>query len=398
MKKTLIALAALGAMAGAAHAQSTVTLYGLIDVQGGSFKSNTYVAPVAPATVGTFVSLSQTKIDNGALNGPRWGLRGVEDLGGGLKAVFNLESGFGIDTGGSTQGGLLFGRRANVGVSGGFGTVTVGRQSSAYADVAADHAMMLQSTFDPSNTNNGISIANAQALAVAAAAYDLAPTAGTTNTLLQSSLNFSNRNTTWIGFSERFNNSIKYVSPTVGGITGGLFYAFGEDKTATVGASRTIGASLRYANGPILASIGYQSEGGTRTATTKPALENTGVNFAYDFGVARVGLGLNRAKYKDLVVGGVAADSDTFNESSLSVAVPMGALTLSAGVARSKNDDIGKSTGIGFQGIYDLSKRTKVYAGFGSTKTFDELANFAAASGTSLGKTRSVAVGLRHVF
>ncbi len=60
-------------------------------------------------------------------------------------------------------------------------------------------------------------------------------------------------------------------------------------------------ANLKYANGPLAVSGGYQSEGATRTATTKPALTNTLLNVSYDFGVAEVGFGANRAKFKDVL-------------------------------------------------------------------------------------------------
>ena len=109
MKKTLIAFAALSAIAGMAQAQSTVTIYGLVDANLSSLKTNVVVGTGAAASV---QSLRQTRIEGGGLNGNRWGIRVSEDLGGGMAAIANLESGFNIDTGASGQGGLLFGRRA----------------------------------------------------------------------------------------------------------------------------------------------------------------------------------------------------------------------------------------------------------------------------------------------
>ena len=151
MKKTLIAFAALSAIAGMAQAQSTVTIYGIVDAHIASVKTN-----VAAAAATTIQNPTQSKIDSGGLNGSRWGIRVSEDLGGGLAAVDNLESGFDISTGVSQQGGALFGRRANVGLtSTSFGTVTLGRNSSSYDDVSADHTMMGASMFDPTNNNVG---------------------------------------------------------------------------------------------------------------------------------------------------------------------------------------------------------------------------------------------------
>lgn len=390
MKKTLIAFAALSAIAGVAQAQSTVTIYGLLDANIGSFKSNTVVGT-------TLQSATQTKQDAGGLNGSRWGIRVKEDLGGGLAAVGNLESGFNLDDGQSAQG-RLFGRRANVGLTGGFGTVTVGRNSSSYDDVSADHAMMGATIFDPSNTNNSFSNT------VASAA----------NTL-PNAASILSRNTTWLGYQTRFNNSVKYVSPNFAGFSGSLMYAFGEDKTTGVGsvdASKTVSANLKYANGPLLVSGGYQSEQqGSTTgvalanpngAGRKPALENTLLNVAYDFGVAKVGLGFNRAKFKDTVApvalgGGFYAAQ---KEVSLSVAVPVGAATISADIARGKGDTLGKSTGAGIQGLYSLSKRTTLYAGALSTKGYDRLANAVALAnpGTNISRVTTYAVGVRHTF
>jgi len=395
MKKTLIALAALGAMAGAAQAQSTVTIYGLLDANIGSYKTNQINA------AGTAIAgLSQSKIDSGGLNGSRWGIRVSEDIGGGMSVIGNLESGFSVDTGASGQG-ALFGRRANVGISSGFGTVTIGRNSSPYDDVAADHAMMAASLFDPSNTNNGFTTAQAGAIGTQAG----------NAVLLNHGVNGSGAHVTWVGFNTRFNNSVKYVSPNFGGFTGSFMYAFGEDKTAAVSASNAISANLRYANGPLLISGGYQSEGATRTATTKPALVNTLLNVSYDFGVAKVGFGANRAKFKDVMTTftpsgavGVNHELAAQKEYSLSVAVPLGATTLSAGYARSKGDDLGSATGWGVQALYALSKRTTLYTGAVSTRNYSNVTANSNALATAAGATNGIsrtttfAAGLRHTF
>ncbi|CAN7582311.1 porin [Polaromonas sp. LjRoot131] len=386
MKKTLIALAALGAMAGAAQAQSTVTIYGLLDANIGSYKTN----QISGAAIS---GISQAKIDSGGLNGSRWGIRFSEDIGGGMAVIGNLESGINLDAGSSAQGGLLFGRRANVGISSGFGTVTIGRNSSSYDDVSADHAMMGATLFDPSNTNNGFSTATAGSIGT------LAGNAA----LLNHGGNGSGAQVTWVGFNTRFNNSIKYNTPNFGGFTGSFMYAFGEDKTSAVSASNTVSANLKYANGPLVVSGGYQSEGATRTATTKPALTNTLLNVSYDFGVAKVGFGANRAKFKDVITTfrtGVAHELAAQKEYSLSVAVPLGATTLSAGYARSKGDDLGSSTGWGIQALYSLSKRTTLYTGAVSTKNYDNVAanTMVIAPTSNITRTTTYAAGIRHTF
>ena len=385
MKKTLIAFAALSAIAGVAQAQSTVTLYGLLDANIQSLKTS--VAGVG-AQAGTIQSLTQARIDSGGLNGSRWGLRISEDLGGGLAVVGNLESGVNLDTGASGQGGLLFGRRANVGLSGGFGTVTIGRNSSSYDDVSADHAMMEQTIFDPSNVNNGNSAAAAVALRAAA----------TPAALVSAALPFLNaRNTSWLGYATRFSNSIKYNTPNFSGFSGSVMYALGEDKTTATGASRSYSANIKYANGPLVVSGGLQSEGITRTATTQPTFDNALISVSYDLGVAKLGAGYNVAKYKD-VAPGVSLDGQ--KEYNLSVAVPFGATVVSAGYARSKGNDFGTSSGYGIQALYSLGKRTTLYAGAQSTKAYDRLANAVrlASPTSSIGNTTTYGVGMRHRF
>ena len=386
MKKTLIAFAALSAIAGMAQAQSSVTLYGLVDANLTSLKTN--------VVVGTSIqSITQTKIDSGGLNGSRWGMRIREDLGGGMAAVANLESGLNLDTGASGQGGLLFGRRANVGLDTSVGTVTIGRNSSSYDDVSADHTMMGATIFDPSNNNNGNS----------------AVTAATLGTSLASNAAFlskgSNQTATWIGFNTRFNNSIKYVSPNFSGFSGSVMYAFGEDKTLVQSASKSISANLKYANGPLLISGGYQSEGVAVNQTTgaKPALENTLLSVSYDLGVAKIGAGFNRAKYKDVTLAAGnplgAGAIDPQKEVSLSVSVPLGATTLSAGYAQSKGDTLGKSTGFGIQALYALSKRTTLYTGVASSKTYDRLAaTTVTLPGSNIDRNTQYALGVRHTF
>ena len=399
MKKSLIAFAALGALnafTGTAQAESSVALYGLLDTSVGNFKTNVVLGS-------TVRSLSQTKVQPDGLNGSRWGMRMREDLGGGLAAVANLESGFALDTGASLQGGLLFGRRANVGLAGGFGTVTLGRNSTAYEDVALDNPMA-HSFFDPSQINNG------PATTVAGAAL----TAANAAALL------SHDGRTWVGYQTRFNNSIKYTSPTVAGFSGSVVLGLGEDKATPVAAahaSTSVSAYLKYVQGPLLVSAAYQSEapggtlgvGGAGTANAaignaKPALENTLLTAVYDFGVARLGAGFNRAQYKDVAVplhlGPAGGSFAVQNELSLSIAVPLGLTTLSAGVARSKGDTLGTSTGFGVQALYTLSKRTTLYAGGLSTKAYDKLADAVtvALPGSSIGRTTTYATGIRHTF
>jgi len=105
---------ALAAVSNVSHAQSSVTLYGILDA------GVTYVTNAGGSHL--------VKLDDGVSQANRWGLKGVEDLGGGLKAVFELESGFSLANGQINNGGSLFGRAAYVGLQNDWGTLTLGNQ------------------------------------------------------------------------------------------------------------------------------------------------------------------------------------------------------------------------------------------------------------------------------
>ena len=166
MKKNIIALAVVAASAasGIASAQSTVTLYGLADVYLGSITTKT--SPVG----GVSNSLRQTVINSGGFNGSRFGLKGSEDLGGGLKANFVLEGGYDISTGAANkyvspynftgpvgdrkgvESNATFGRNAWVGLSSGFGEVKLGNMWTPYDEVKGSGAGAFDANiFAPAN-------------------------------------------------------------------------------------------------------------------------------------------------------------------------------------------------------------------------------------------------------
>nr|WP_315598341.1 porin [uncultured Cupriavidus sp.] len=126
-----IALAGAAMLAAhAAQAQSSVTLYGVADVG------------IEYLTHADANNHSLTRMTSGNLSGSRWGIRGTEDLGGGLQALFVLESGFDIDAGTSAQGGRLFGRQAFTGLSSQYGRVTLGRQNNILYDILINYDAM----------------------------------------------------------------------------------------------------------------------------------------------------------------------------------------------------------------------------------------------------------------
>ncbi|MDR7379463.1 putative porin [Rhodoferax ferrireducens] len=363
MKKSLIALAVLAA-SGAAMAQSTVTLYGLIDASIQVVKTPSY-----NTTTGALTSLSQTNLTSGGQNGSRWGLKGSEDLGGGLNAVFDLQSGFNVDTGVSGQGGALFGRHAFVGLSGGFGTLTFGRHDTSYDDVKGNVLASANNSFDAAN-----------GAGVSAATYATIVNPAATAAQILAVANIYGANTgAWTGYNSRVNNSIKYQTNNYGGFSAGVTYGLGEDKTATVKATHTLSLNAQYANGPIGAAVAYQEETLSKTAAKTVYLKNTLIGGSYDFGVAKLYAAYNQAKVTDI---------DSQKESALGVSVPVGALTLRAEVARSKGDLLGKNSGYDLEALYDLSKRTTVYTSYVSTKheVVDDK------------RTSAFAVGLRHKF
>jgi len=338
MKKNLIALAVLAA-SGVAMAQSTVTLYGVADAWIGQTSS----------TNAAGVKVKQTKIDSGAFNGSRWGLKGAEDLGGGMKAVFTLESGFDISNG--SVGSVLFGRQAFVGLESGFGSVTLGRQYTAYDALRG----ATNQAFDTDFATTGGVWANG------------------------------------IDYAPRANNSIAYTSPSFGGISGAVVYGLGENKnlattnplTNNAGGNATDNLSLhvKYANGPVLVGYAYQEE--KQAAALGATQDKNKYNLiagSYDFGVAALTGGYNQAKN----------NTTKDNEFQVGVSVPFGAASVALGYAHSKSVVSGvtnKTEGYSLTGLYDLSKRTGLYAGLSNVKTKE----------TSV-KSSLFAAGVRHSF
>ena len=404
MKKTLIAFAALSAIAGMAQAQSTVTLYGLLDANVGSAKNNVFRPSLLGAANqnGVYSSQRQTMVGSGGLNGSRFGFRITEDLGGGLAAIGNLESGLSIDTGASSSAASLFNRQANVGLaSASLGTATIGRNKSPYYDVHGSVGLR-ETAFDATSNTNFGTAAQYNPANAAGAAYLLSnhgATAGSTPNAA-----------TWLGFNARVSNSIRYTSPNFSGFSVSGLYGFGEDKGINQKASETYGGTAQYANGPIMAYLGYQSDGYARVAgVARQSLENMLVGASYDFGVAKVGANYNRAKLKNVTATGflngtgVAGGSiDPQKEYGVSVSAPFGATVVEANYGQSKGKTLGKASAYGVQALYSLSKRTTLYTGYSSTKTYDRLAqltvNSQAGSGSTIGRNSFFGAGVRHTF
>ncbi len=337
MKKTLVAIAALAAVS--SFAQSTVTLFGVADVSLGSYKQG---APGTPA---------QIRVQDGAtggLSGSRIGFRVNEDLGGGLNAFATIEMGANLDTGTSGQGGITFGRQSFVGLGGGFGKVSLGRQYSAYDDLRGATDAFGHTSFSPSLYGWGANPSGAQ---------------------LGDGGNYSGR----------VDNQLKYNTPNFGGFSAAVTLGFGENKTALASAARTTGFHLLYANGPVTAGLAYQDEKPSQIASLPVGQKFTLLAGGYDFGAFKLNAGINKDS------GAAKA-----TEYQVSGTVPIGAFAITAGVARSKGQGDSADTSFGLQGVYALSKRTNWYAGFRSSKSVE-------ASVTTF-KVNHLATGIRHTF
>lgn len=341
MKKSLVALAVLAA-SGAAMAQSSVTLFGRLDASIGQTSTETTgYKPVA--------SLSQTKVMDSNKETTYWGIKGSEDLGGGLKANFVLQDGFNIDTGAAT--GTNFEREAHVGFAGGFGEVQVGRLYSAY------HS--------------------------ASAAFDMADDANYSVWFPVSSL-VNGRN------SLRYSNAIRYDTPNFNGFTAAVSYGLGENKTATTDATNMASLNLKYAAGPLMVIYGHDEEKQAAVANVQDTKKYDTLGGTYDFGVAKLYAGYQKS---------TLVNSKT-TAYTVAVDVPVSAAAkLQFGYAKGKNT--GSSTyelnsdGFMLGGTYDLSKRTALYAVYNST-------NIDAADVSGLGvntaKGKMLAAGVRHLF
>ena len=365
MKKNLIALAVLAA-SGVVSAQSNVTLYGLIDAYVGNQKIN---------------GLSQTGINlanpaggsGGGIQTSRFGLKGSEDLGSGLKANFVLEAGFDPSTGAangysnpftpgvaaSQNQTAIFGRQSWVGLSSGFGEVKLGKMWTPFDMVKGSGA----------------------------AAFDANIFAPAANVWASNNYN------------DRPGNSIYYGTPSFGGFSAAAMYSFGENKTLTNSAGRIAGMNVAYAGGPVAAAVSYQTEKATGSSV---ATKYTQVNGSYDFGVVKLLGAFGRVKdgfnpsYGATALGtGIAVAKST--EYQIGVDFPVGnAFTLSGGYARSKDTqfaggpDITRK-GFGVAGLYALSKRTNLYVGAQDAKQN-------AFTGFGENKIRVYATGVRHTF
>lgn len=361
MKKSLLCAAILAAMTGSAHA-ATVTLYGVIDTGIGYQK-----------ITGEGVSQSKFGMVSGTISGGRWGLRGTEDLGDGLSAIFALEAGFNPLNGKPGQGRRAFGRKALVGLSSpDWGKIELGRQDNItslyFGDV--DPFGWGQSWFGAS---------------------------------------FSSANS-------RYDNMVMYQSPSINGFQFGANYSFnvddnniGQSGYANAANTRGIGAALKYSNGPLFAALAYEELRMSDKVTDPATPRAWSLGAAYDFEVIKLAAAVGQTRDGwfggqgiNIFTGSGPKNSvdfpDTQSLPGLKVtgymfggSMPVGGSGKLMATWQRAVPNAGNATmdmySLGYN--YDISKRTNVYAMTSYAK------NFAFEEGQS---STVVVVGLRHRF
>lgn len=390
MKKILLAATVCGVVSGSANAQSSVTLYGVADA-GFLFNNNVK-------------GLKQYSLSSGNEGASRWGLTGVEDLGGGLKAIFVLESGYNIGNGTLGQSGTLFGRQAYVGVSSdAYGTVTAGRLYSvgylavgpltAGDDWAASGLGYGAHAGDVDNMDTFNRIANAVRYQSAsynglrfAGLYSLGGQAGqfSKNSVVDVAVTYANSSVK-LGLGYTFTKDPNFAtfgnqagsSTTGSNMTNPIFSGY-----ATAGSQQIVAAGGTYALGPVTVGAIY-----TNTQFQNLGTVNVGTPSLYKGGVA------------------------TFNTGELNLKYNLSpALLLATSYSYTHNSGAGGLGGahynqVNLGAIYSLSKRTSLYAiGFFETAAGTDSTGkkaVAALSGLSYSSTnRQVAatIGITHKF
>jgi GBP family porin len=394
MKKLVLIALLTGMFATAAHAQSSVTLYGLIDT-GLTYISN-------QKETGSTAGHSKFGITDASINPDRFGLRGSEDLGGGLKAIFTLENGFTLTNGALGQHGLLFGRQAFAGLSSDqLGTVTLGRQYDAMVDYLAPLAgagaskggVFFGHPYDNDNLQNTMRINNAVKYASPnyngwrfGSLYGFSNAAG----------GFSNNRA--YSFGTSYNNgplrfAASYLQLNNGGTAANLAGATdsivnsngqvtGSDSTFSAGQQRTFGAGFDYALGP--AKVGF--------VFTETTLEDaTGIN---NTSSSPIPLGNSSLRFDNYEVNAVYNVTPAFSVTS--------SYTFTDGSSSIAGASSPKWNQLNLLLDYSLSNRTDVYiegqfqhvSGGGSVFTAD--INGLAPSATS--SQVDVTAGLRTRF
>jgi predicted porin len=336
MQGKLLAVALCAAFPLAAMAQSNVQVYGVLD------------AAVAKEDTGA-PNGSRTVVNSGNQSSNRFGFKGTEDLGNGLKAVFNIEGGLAVDTGAGDS--ALFGRRAVVGLSGGFGSILLGREYTPIADVAKETDVFGQG-FYGSNLNS-----------------------------------FGSGRLT-----RRISNSVNYKSNSMAGFKVGAAYSAGE--TSTGPSADLMGFSAEYAGGGFYVGAGYHVFERLAAGDDKEMIFGAG----YKTGAFEI-----KANY---MAANPTGANNKFEQVNLGAAFTMDAHKFFANVQANELENGAEGKGIAIAYSYSLSKRTNVYASyatlsnnatgvFGINAASTSVAPPATAPGAD---PKALSLGVRHSF
>ena len=324
MKKSLLALAALTALTGVASAQSSVTLFGIVDLSARNIKNG---------------SQSLKSLTSGGNASSRLGVRGVEDLGGGLRAGFWIEGDLAPDTGNAT--GMTWQRRSTVSLLGGFGEVRLGRDLTP--------SFWNHVIFDP---------------------FGFIGVGGNANMI--STLGSS------AGTLVRANNSIGYFLPAMGGIYGQVMVAAGEGVTSPW--NKYLGARIGYAAGPVNVAVAF----GKTDRGTLADFKDLNAGASYNLGFMTL-----MARYGKTEAGALEQTNTQFG-----VNVPMGAGTLKASYIKASGTGTSfDATQIAVGYVYDLSKRTALYGTFSRINNGGTAATGARFTTGTLGGSPGVTAG-----
>jgi predicted porin len=352
MKKSLLALAVLGAFTGIASAQTSVTIYGVAD---------------AGITREDNGSGHLFRLDSGNQSGSRLGFKGNEDLGGGLSAQFLLEQGFNIDNGSATDvNRTAFNRQAYLGLTGAFGQIRLGRQKSVMYDTLT--------AIDP---------------------FGIADKGGIDRLFMKN-----------LGAARlRTDNTVAYFTPNLSGFTGQVTGSFGEVPQQTPAgvnipgggsrAGRQFGVSLNYAAGPLFVTLDHSSVRNAPVigAPAVPAFvsdtaKGSLLGATYDFGVVKAhgAFGIERG------IGNV-----NNHDYMLGATIPFGASAVQLDYIRkddrsNANNQGAKQYAVGY--TYALSKRTNFYSSYTRTQQ-DAAASYVGLTGQT---DKVLNAGIRHTF
>lgn len=386
MKKTLLAAALLAGFAGAASAQSSVTLYGLLD---GGLRYNKVSLDNNPGA-------SSFGLAYGQQSGNRFGLRGVEDIGGGNRVTFQLESGFEFGNGALQQGGRIFGRQAWLGVeNNSWGYVRIGRQTNFATEYVGIPVDPFGTGFGQLNMGAAFGVAN----------------------------------------TDRLSNAIKYQTPNMSGFQAGVGYSFATGNTGVYTAAAGGGASTgsaynfatqnnmrqltlgaKYANGPVYVAASYDKIYAQESKGENASISSWNIAGTYDFKVVKLAAGYGQTRdgavlgqgsgisgagsFSNIGAGNgdvIFAPAVGTNSYIVGATVPVNPVSrvllswtmLTPNTNMKDAYNAQNQTAYNIAYTYDFTKRTNMYALFGymtNVGTVDTL------------KSTLVGVGLRHQF